>query len=473
MEFSPEQRDEQERVSIHARKFLDFVEQRPQLLEMGTFAGLMRSAGDLVPTLSGVDAGGDYGLQPWPVLIDSARRREFERAGVALGRLVRDLPRRFFGNDPERVAEFYGFESEVMAALLLSEPSFVGETIGRGDFIDTAGGLKCIEFNFGSLGGWQHCVYAPLYLDHPEIRAFAAAHGLGLDYRHSIRALMRHVVRDSLRRSPPGRRELNLLVVASDGGNTSVDTHPEEVYRREYAQVLQQMGRGGRGRLRVARVSDLEFEDNRLLVDGTRYHSVVEQSDSEPSREIFRSIKAGEVYCYTGLIGLLTGDKRNLAFLSENQDSPRFTPDERRLIARYVPWTRHLRDEPAEFRGDRRPLPEILERHRPELVIKAGHGFAGYDVHVGRFVDPETWSERVGETLEEGGWIVQEYLEALPQTYQLGDSGAGPYDVNWGLYVFGDSYGGTFFRMAPRGSTPILNISQGARIGVVFEARAA
>ena len=471
MRFTHEQKQAQEQVSSFARQFLEFVEERPHLAKRATFDRLFDSARELVPTLSGVAAGDDYGLQPWPVLIDSRRQHEFERAGVGLARLIRDLPRRFFANDPARVAEFYGLESEALAALLLSEPSFIDQTIGRGDFIESRSGLKCIEFNFGNIGGWQHCAFAPVLREHPEVRAFATQRGLELDYRNGIRALMRHVVRQSLRCSPPGLRELNLLVIASDSGNTSLDSHPASVYRSEYQTVLRQLGGRRSGRLELARVSDLEFRDGRLFVEGTRFHSVLDQSDTEPSGALFRGFKAGHILYFTGLIGLVTGDKRNLALLSEHQDSARFAPHEQELIAQYIPWTRHLQDGDLAYGGEERPVREMLDRHRQDLVIKAGRGFAGFQVSVGRFVDPDEWRRGVETALAEGGWIVQEYLESLPQTYQQGTEGAGAYDVNWGLYVFGDSFGGIFFRMGPRGTTPVLNISQGACIGVVFEAK--
>lgn len=453
-----------------ARRFLEHARRRPTLADRETFGDLFRAARQLVPTLSGVAEGDDYGLQPWPVLIDSRRREEFERVGVGLARLVRDLPRRLFGNDPGRVAEVYGLASEAMAAYLLGEPSFLHQTLGRGDFIDTGAGLKCIELNFGNVGGWQHSAFAPLYLEHPEIQAFAAEHGLELTYRDGVRALMRHVVRQSLRCSVPGQRELNLLVIASNAGNTSLGSHPITVYQREYREVLRRHSRRHHGRLEVARSSELDFEDGRLYVAGTRFHSVVDQSEDGPGDELYRGFKAGHLHYFTGLIGLVTGDKRNLALLSEHQDSSLFADHERELIARYVPWTRHLRDGRLDFRGERLPARELLLRRRRDLVIKAGRGFAGQQVVVGRFATSEGWRDQVDAALE-GGWIVQEYLAGVPRTFQQGAVGTGDYDVNWGLYVFGDTFGGIFFRMAPIGTTPVLNISRGARIGVVLEAR--
>lgn len=48
--------------------------------------------------------------------------------------------------------------------------------------------------------------------------------------------------------------------------------------------------------------------------------------------------------------------------------------------------------------------------------------------------------------------------------------GAGPHDVVWGTFCFGDRYGGGFLRMMPRGEGDgIINAARGATEGFLFE----
>jgi hypothetical protein len=145
--FPPEQRAAAAGLSPAAVRFLDAAAADPRLLSRATFAPALSAAQAVIPTLFGFNAAKPYGLSPWPVLITRERRAELARTIVALGRLMRTLPERFLGADPERVARFYGLESPFLAAVLLAEPSGLAETTCRGDLVDTADGLRVVEMN--------------------------------------------------------------------------------------------------------------------------------------------------------------------------------------------------------------------------------------------------------------------------------------------------------------------------------------
>jgi hypothetical protein len=66
--------------------------------------------------------------------------------------------------------------------------------------------------------------------------------------------------------------------------------------------------------------------------------------------------------------------------------------------------------------------------------------------------------------------VVQDYLAPRPQVFQAGEEGWAWHDLVWGLYAFGDRYAGVLMRLLPRGESAVINISRGARIGVVLEA---
>ena len=56
----------------------------------------------------------------------------------------------------------------------------------------------------------------------------------------------------------------------------------------------------------------------------------------------------------------------------------------------------------------------------------------------------------------------------MPQ-HKVAPAEAAPHDVIWGLFVFGDHYGGGFTRLIPRGVTGVINAARGALEGVLFE----
>lgn len=468
MTFSNAERTAARGLSAAAGRLLDRVEAEPRLAERATFEPFYEAALEAVPRLSGLPAGERYGIQPWPVLLGPARVREFERAATGLARLVRGLPRRLFRDDPGEIARFFAVSGAEEAALLLAEPSGVDATLCRGDFVDTPRGLRCIEINFGPVGGWQHVCFAPLLARVPELAPFLAGEG-GAGWRDSIGGLFGHVARDLLASGVPHDGALNLLVVASDGGTTPVESHPREVYRRRWREALGAEAGGMPGEAEVAAVSELRYPDGVVRARGCTFQGVVEQNEDEPGRELFRIFKAGRIGLYTGPVGVVLGDKRNLALLSKLGESPRFSDGERELIRRYVPWTRLLADGETEYRGRRVPILELARTARAELVLKAGHSFGGADVVIGRSVGQPEWEAAVERAAAAGGWVVQEYCPPVDYPFQHGEAGWCPHAVVWGLYVFGDRFGGVFVRLAPRAAGEVLNVARGARIGVAFE----
>src|ERR1700730_16503731 len=57
---------------------------------------------------------GDYfaALQSWPTFIGAEKLAEIHRATISLTQLVKSIPERIFGNDPRRIAAYYGFPTE-------------------------------------------------------------------------------------------------------------------------------------------------------------------------------------------------------------------------------------------------------------------------------------------------------------------------------------------------------------------------
>jgi hypothetical protein len=201
-----------------------------------------------------------------------------------------------------------------------------------------------------------------------------------------------------------------------------------------------------------------------------RIHAAVEVHHEGTAAQAFRCFRAGNLNLYNAAARTLLTDKRNLALLSEHAAGGSFTPEERELIERHVPWTRRLaREESAWRTGERVWLPELALGQRAELVLKAAREGKGQGVHVGAFTPEAEWRARVEQALEQGSWVLQERLESLPFLHQTGERGSAPHEVVWGLFVFGSRYAGGFLSLRPKGETGVVNVHQGASEGVIFE----
>ena len=451
------------RLSPAGAAFLRFAAAHPACLERASFAALASHG-----------VGSPYPLQPWPALVDRARVAEMERVSTGLARLIKRLPRQHFGDDPERLRDFYDLASADLARRMVQQPDGLAEAIGRGDFLDSSEGLKCLEFNMlSALGGWEAPLWAEAYLRVPLLARFLREERLRAACRDTVGLLLAHAVAAARELAGAGG-EINLALVTPER-SPAHGHHLEAWLAGRYAEVLRQTAPGAAGALLIRPYAGLAERAGALWAGGRRIHAAVELHDEGTAAPALRCFRAGGLKLFNAPVRTVLTDKRNLALLSELAESGgSLSPAERDLVARHVPWTRRLAAAPAAWRGREVWLPELALAARAELVIKKARAGRGSAVHLGAATPAEMWRERVERGLAEGDWIVQERVEPLPYVHQRGERGWGPHDVVWGLFVLGDRYGGGFLSLAPREARTereggVVNVMQGATVGVILE----
>ncbi len=413
-------------------------------------------------------ANGSYiPLQSWPTYVGEAKLREIETATVGLTRLIRAIPERLFGNDARRYAEFHQVPQVSLVELLLEPPNGIEGLVVRHDFIDSPRGLKVLEVNAGVMGGWELRYFEGSFFGNPVLASFHQEAGIAPRHRDPIEVLLRHVITDNLGKPTCVGGVLNVGMAVPD--SRLADSGTTVSMNRIFTRLLERHGRGLIGELRFCSFDSLSVQRGTLHHGGWPVHALVELSQNR-SEQVFRCFKAGHVSLYNGPLGPLLSDKRNLALLSQNEDSDRFSTEERAVIRNHVPWSRELTIKSTTFRGEARPLDEILLANREELVLKPSAGYQGKDVRIGRFTSPPEWEAAVRAALGSKQWLVQEYVESRPFLYQWGEQGWAAHDVIWGLFCFGDLYGGGFLRMLPKGTGDgVINSARGASEGILLE----
>jgi hypothetical protein len=153
--------------------------------------------------------------------------------------------------------------------------------------------------------------------------------------------------------------------------------------------------------------------------------------------------------------------KLTMGLLSEGR--PWMSAAERRLVERYLPWTRILADRRTERAGRQVDLPRFVSGHRELLVLKEALGDCGKQVLIGREVDQATWDAAVATAVEEGTSIVQEFVE--PRTCRvtlIADGADEPHDVDvapvLGPFLFGGRPAGLFCRFFGDGAAGVVNV---------------
>jgi hypothetical protein len=163
------------------------------------------------------------------------------------------------------------------------------------------------------------------------------------------------------------------------------------------------------------------------------------------------------------------GQKGLLECLVRPEFAALFTPSERRLLRRAVPWTRVLGARASEDeRGRRIDLPAFVRRARERLLIKPNVGSSGGGMLLGREAGPARWEARIERALREPGrWVVQARRAGTRRRMvylRAGKSYAGPCYFSLGLfYAPGDL--GLHVRVSRE---PVVNVARQGAVACAF-----
>ncbi len=438
-------------------RFRELASADPELLDRQTFRSLDRWSSLLT-----------YKRQPWPTFISRARSAELEAMSVGVSQLVRAIHERVFQRDPERIARAYRI-AENVARFLLQPPNGIAGMLSRGDFVCGRSGFKCVEFNMsGSLGGWETGPLAGMLLQIPAIERFAREAGLEVRYKDTLRVTLVHVIRRAVEAGLVDDGEVNTTFAAREALPLS---RPEviEFLDREYQAALAEVDPSLRGTLWFNNYRALSERDGVLYAQNRKVRCVIERHVYASERITARLAKLGSIHLYNGPATRIMSDKTNIGILSEHEESPLFSEEEREVIRKYVPWTRQAVPGPTRFRGETVAMDQVLQSHREDAVLKKARSYGGYDVVIGRFSTPGDWETMVARAMSEGDWLAQEYVESLPYLFQAGSHGCSPHDVVWGPFVSGSTYAGTILRVQPKALKGIVNLSHDATEGILLE----
>ena len=454
------------------RQFLDFVAATPECLDRGSYAVVSQAPG--LQTYSSV--------QPWPLFFEPPRLRELSEMAVGIDGVVKAAVERFLRNDARTIADYYhvgpsmdgspGILSEVITEqsipILVAKPSGVAGAFSRGDYLETREGLKLMEFNSsGFLGGLATDYLCERYLESTPTARFLRqvnrrARPMGIRW-----AMLRHVVEDTERLGAWTGGDFNVALLIYPNRPAIVARFDADEYTRELHAALVEAGHAPRGRVMLCSLAEIAAGGEGATVAGEPVHAVIEQQDGGGSiMPVFRAFKARRVNLFSGPIKRILADKRNLALVSGHADSADFTAAERGLIERHVAWTRRVLPSRTTFRGRPLRLPDDLPAGRDDFVLKKGWSNRGDGVVVGRVRTPDEWEQAIARAVREGDWVVQERLDPVPYCFHNAQAGAVPHEVVWGLFVFGEHFGGVHLTMLPTGhGSGVVNPNQGAELG--------
>lgn len=450
MKLTAEVQATYQRLSTVNTYFQEFVEKEPGALKRASFKSL-----ELNHWL--------FKLQPWPTFINPGCKAAFRDASEKIFKLIKTLPKRIFGNDPHKISTYYGIPTALGKLQLEGlTDDHLEHLIGRGDFILSSSGLKCIEYNVSpNLGGMEIPLWESLYLNNPIIAKFLAEYHIQTRNQNLLALFLEHLIDRPLTRIPNDEAELNIAIVVKDyieGSEERNRLYLDSLFK----QVLKRKkcGRQLKGNVFMCDYHHLTSSDHWIYYRGRKIHIVVELYNGVVSPEVMAAFKSGNLQLFNGPATALLSNKLNLALLSEHENSDIFNSEERQAIKKYIPWTRKLTADQGDF----------LISNKDQLVIKQSVGLGGESVYIGQSTPAQGWRELVKNVLEQKNWLVQEVVEPSTGLYQVGGNGCAPHHMVFGFLVFGSRYAGVYLRVSPKKEqVRLVNAHQGAMNSIVFE----
>ena len=214
---------------------------------------------------------------------------------------------------------------------------------------------------------------------------------------------------------------------------------------------------------------ELEFDGSRLSVEGFDIDVVYKRllvNEYLPIIDEFPALvnayRARAVCLVNSFRSKLIHKKALFAVLTDNKRAGLFSPEELEAVHSHVPWTRLVRDEQTEYKGNEVKLLEFVLANSERLVLKPNDDYGGHGITIGWNVDGPAWAQALDSALKNGDYLVQERVPTARETFPaLTDEGQIEFAeqlVDLDPLLFNGKVGSAFTRLS---FTELANVSSG------------
>ena len=168
----------------------------------------------------------------------------------------------------------------------------------------------------------------------------------------------------------------------------------------------------------------LEFQDNTLSVDGFKIDIVYKRllvNEYLPIIEDYPALldayKAHAICMVNSFRSKLIHKKALFAVLTDNKRAALFSPTELEAIKAHVPWTRVVRSERTEYKGDEVDLLEFVLKNSERLVLKPNDDYGGHGITIGWNAEASAWQAALEKAVANGDYLVQERVPTARETF--------------------------------------------------------
>jgi hypothetical protein len=232
--------------------------------------------------------------------------------------------------------------------------------------------------------------------------------------------------------------------------------------------VLLQDFFAGRGvRAVICAPEQLEYEKGRLrcgafpidlVYKRVIIHELLARCDD--SHPLIRAYVAGDVCLVNSFRCKMLHKKAAFELLTDDANASWFTPRERQVIRRTVPWTRRVAQRKTHHRGREVDLIEHIRKNRRTFVLKPNDDYGGRDVSIGERATASEWDAALSEALA-GDYVVQEKIKLRTEVFPIFDESGWalqPMYVDTNPFLFHGRVEGGMVRLS---DSPVVNVTSG------------
>jgi uncharacterized circularly permuted ATP-grasp superfamily protein len=157
----------------------------------------------------------------------------------------------------------------------------------------------------------------------------------------------------------------------------------------------------------------------------------------------------------------VANNKKLFALLQDPRFAHLVEERERRVIDETIPWTRVLRPGRTSYGEWVVDLLQFVSDNRERLVLKPASDYGGHGVSLGMETDQPRWDALIEEHVEDGDFVVQEYVPVPEEMFPTVEDGHVQMRLkrfNINPFGIGGRYAGMITRISDQA---VINVTAG------------
>ncbi len=223
-----------------------------------------------------------------------------------------------------------------------------------------------------------------------------------------------------------------------------------------------------------------DYDGKELTLNGKVVHLIyrdaIQEFLNEPyypdTKKVLQAYRDQNICFINPFSSRVGGLKSVLAIMGDPRFRYLFDEEEIEAIERYIPWTRLVRDQESDYKGQRIQLKQFISENKASLVLKPNSGYGGSGVVIGKSAEQKEWDDTLALALAKGqNYVVQELVPIPVDDFPIMEDnklkGFETKNVNINFWAYDGVFGGAFLRAS---SGDIINVHRGGGLVPVFYA---